>query len=321
MMNILRGRSQPLLALVLALAGTTAPALAQDGSSDTRLRRLEAEVQALKRQAGAAGTVAPQATPTTAPARAPGSPATTPVADLLSRMDAVEAQLTRLTAQNEENSNKLRLLEQRVAASESAAKAAAASEAVGPSDESASSSNLAAMSGSAGPARPAPTPAPARATPPAPAAKPAAPSSQRVAAVRAIVKPETNDAGEDEYTYGFRLWDAKFYPEAEQQLKLFLDKYPRHSRVSFARNLMGRALLDEGKPREAASWFLQNYQANKRGERAPDSLLFLAESMSRLKDTSRACIALAEFSDTYPQEVAGRLKSQYDATRASVKCN
>jgi len=327
-MNILRGRSQPLLALVLALAGTTAPALAQDGSADTRLRRLEAEVQALKRQAGAAGTVAPQATPTNAPTRAPGSPATTPVADLLSRMDAVEAQLTRLTAQNEENSNKLRLLEQRVAASESAAKAASTSEAIGPSDEgsSASSSNLAAMSGNttrpATPAAaPAPTPAPPRATPPAPAAKPAAPSAQRVAGVRAIVKPETNDAGEDEYTYGFRLWEAKFYPEAQQQLKLFIDKYPRHSRVSYARNLMGRALLDDGKPREAASWFLQNYQANKRGDRAPDSLLYLAESMSRLKDTSRACIALAEFSDTYPQEAAGRLKSQYDTTRASVKCN
>jgi TolA-binding protein len=139
--------------------------------------------------------------------------------------------------------------------------------------------------------------------------------------VRAIVKPLTTDAGDDEYTYGFRLWEAKFYPEAEQQLKLFLDKYPRHTRVSYARNLMGRALLADGKPRDAASWFLQNYQANKQGERAPDSLLFLAESMSQLKDSSRACIALAEFSDTYAQEAAGRLKSQFDATRGAVKCN
>ena len=55
--------------------------------------------------------------------------------------------------------------------------------------------------------------------------------------------------------------------------------------------------------------------------RAPDSLLLLAESMSRLKDTSRACIALAEFADTYPAEAAGRLLSQYNTTRAGVKCN
>ena len=43
--------------------------------------------------------------------------------------------------------------------------------------------------------------------------------------------------------------------------------------------------------------------------------------MSELKDSSRACIALTEFANTYPQEAAGRLKAQYDATRASVTCN
>ena len=83
----------------------------------------------------------------------------------------------------------------------------------------------------------------------------------------------------------------------------------------------GRTFLDEGKPREAAQWFLQNYQTNKAGERAPDSLLFLAESMRRMKDTQRACVALSQFADEYPREAAGRLKAQYDATRAGVNCN
>jgi TolA-binding protein len=138
--------------------------------------------------------------------------------------------------------------------------------------------------------------------------------------VRAIEKPATGDAGDDEYSYGFRLWDAKFFPEAQQQLKIFVDRYPRHSRISFGRNLLGRAFLDDGKPREAATWFLQNYQGDKRGARAPDSLLYLAESMRQLKDTSRACIALAEFSESYAAEAAGRLKSQYDATRNGLKC-
>ena len=327
------GRSRPLIAVILALAGTAAPVLAQDTSSDTRLRRLEAEVRDLRRDAGMDRTVPPQATPATTPTRVAGTPATTPVSDLLARMEAIETQLARLTAQNEESGNKLRLLEERVTANE--ARAAPAAVAATGSDSTtsgaaapaptatttASSSNLAAMSGTA--PRPVTTSAsiPAAGKPAATLPRAAAPSVQRVAAVRAIVKPQTTDAGEDEYTYGFRLWEAKFYPEAQQQLKLFLDKYPRHSRVSFARNLMGRALLDEGKPRDAAAWFLQNYQANKQGDRAPDSLLFLAESMSQLKDSSRACIALAEFADTYAEEAAGRLKSQYDATRGSVKCN
>jgi TolA-binding protein len=141
-----------------------------------------------------------------------------------------------------------------------------------------------------------------------------------VAAVRAIEKPATGDAGDDEYSYGYRLWEAKFFPEAQQQLKMFVDRYPRHARISFARNLLGRAFLDDGKPRDAATWFLQNFQADKTGARASDSLLLLAESMRQLKDTNRACIALAEFGDTYAAEAAGRLKSQYDATRGGVKC-
>ena len=152
-------------------------------------------------------------------------------------------------------------------------------------------------------------------------ARPSGPSAERLAGVQAIEKPSTGDAGADEYNYGFRLWDAKFYPEAVQQLTLFVEKYPNHAQISYGRNLLGRAYLDTGKPRDAAPWFLKNYQADKNGARAGDSLLYLAESMITLKDTKRACIALAEFSDTYPALAAGRLKSQFDANRARAKCS
>ena len=139
--------------------------------------------------------------------------------------------------------------------------------------------------------------------------------------MRAVIKPQTDDPGKDEYDYGFRLWEAKFYPEAQQQLSLYVEKYPRHAQISYGRNLLGRAYLDGGKPNEAAPWFLKNYQSDKQGARAPDSLLYLAESMIAVKDTKRACIALAEFGETYPAVASGRLKSQYDADRGKVKCN
>ena len=310
---------------MLALVSASVPAWAQDGAADTRLRRLEAEVRDLKRQAGAAGTIAPQATPRPVAGPIVGTPASTPVADLLARMDAIESQLARLTAQNEESGHKLRLLEERVAANEAAAKPSAPVLTAAPtSDTAASAAAVSVTPASTVPvavAAAAPAPKPTASTRTRPAAAGAAPSAQRVAAVRAVVKPQTNDAAEDEYTYGFRLWEAKFNPEAQQQLQLFLTKYPRHPRVSYARNLLGRSLLDEGKPYEAAKWFVQNYEANKRGDRAPDSLLYLAIAMRENKDTNRACIALTEFQEVYPQEAAGRLKSVYDATRGSVKCN
>jgi TolA-binding protein len=133
--------------------------------------------------------------------------------------------------------------------------------------------------------------------------------------------PQTGDVGEDEYLYGYELWNAKFYPEAQQQLQKFIDGHPKHKRLSYARNLLGRAFLDDGKPGTAAQWFVQNYQADKTGERAPDSLLYLAVAMTRLKETKRACVALTELKGNFPDAVAGRLKGDYARTRTTSGCN
>ena len=298
-------RHKPLMViLTLALA---APAFAQsvDPNLEVRMRKLEAEVSALQRVVfpGGDGRFFPQIQPTTGGATVSGTPATTPSADMLTRMDALEGHVSKLTAQVEEDRNRIDKLETRLAAVEAGKTAAATSE----------------------PAVVTPTPKPVIVTPPAPkpvtpVAKPVDPSAKRLAAVRAIAKPQTDDPGDDEYSYGFRLWEAKFQPEAQQQLKLFLTKYPKHARVSYARNLLGRSYLDEGNPREAASWFLQNYKADPKGDRAPDSLLYLGESMRQLKDTNRACVAVDQFARDFPKEAAGRLKAQYEATRGGLKC-
>lgn len=298
-----------LAALLLIAAPGAALAQSKTQAAEARLQKVEAEVQALQRQVFPGGDskyFPPEINKTPgAPATPAGTPATTPVTDLLTRMDSVEGQLARLTAQGEENGNRIATLEARLAALTPPPVVPAAAPALTTAAET-----------------PGAAPAPARpaAPPPAPA-RPKPPTADRVAAVKAIEKPQSKDPGDDAYSYGYRLWEARFYPEAEQQLQLFLDKYPRHDRASYARNLMGRTLLDEGKPREAAQWFLKNYQADKKGARAPDSLLYLAESMRLLKDTSRACIALGEFSSGYAAEAAGRLKTQYEATRSGLKCN
>ncbi|RJX67823.1 hypothetical protein D6858_07530 [Tsuneonella suprasediminis] len=295
-----------------AIAATATPVAAQDANSEARLKKVEAEIRALQRKVfpGADGKFfepqITQAQPTTTNTAAP---TTTAVTDILARLDALESQIAGLTAQTEVNTNAINVINQRLDTLSGVAPAATtttSSEAVG--------SNLSAMTGGASAPKPAAQPA-------QPAAKPSGPTAERLAAVQAIAKPQTGDAGDDEYSYGFRLWDAKFYPEAEQQLSLFVEKYPKHSRISYGRNLLGRAYLDDGKPKEAAAWFLKNYQSDKQGARAPDSLLYLAEAMIAMKDTKRACIALAEFSDTYPAVATGRLSGQYQANLKKVKCN
>jgi TolA-binding protein len=307
-----RGRALLGAVLLLGSALPSVHAFAQDSGDEARLRKLEAEVRALQRKVfpGGAGAtfqpeiVAPQSAPVTA------APSSTPITDLLGRMDAVEAQLARVTAETEQNSNRLSQLE-----AKQAAMTPPPADPVSPPP---------AASGSFAPpptSERRPTTRPAASPPPSSTSSSAKPSAGRTQAVRAIEKPQSDDPGDDDYSYGFRLFDAKFYPEAEQQLKLYLQQYPKHPRVSYARNLLGRAYLEDNEPREAAKWFLQNYQADKKGPRAADSLLYLARSMKQLGDTQRACVALGEFSITFAAEAAARLKPDYDDTRRGLSCS
>lgn len=316
------GRARLLIgAAMLGIAGSVAaPVFAQD--ADTRIRKLEAEVQALQRKVFPGATGRYFEPEITAAAPQPAAPTATsgPVTDLLARMDALEASLAQITARSEVNGNTIALLNARIAALENAAQAAGAPVGTGESPPSpaapspppppapaatgsaptASESNLAAMSDSA-------------------AAGEAAPPSPSTGAA-AIERPSTGDAGDDAYVYGFRLWEADHYPQAREQLQSFLQQYPSHSRASWGRNLLGRAFLDDGKPREAAEQFLKNYLDNRDGARAPDSLVYLAIATMNLGNKPKACEALEEFALVYPQEAAGRLAALYGDTRSQADC-
>jgi TolA-binding protein len=308
-----RHRSITAVFAALAFAGTalSAPALGQDDAA-TRIKKLEGEVRALQRKVFPGGDgkyfEAQIAAPATASAAQPALPETTPVTALLGRIDTLESALARATAQNEENANRLAKLEARLAALDAAATAPTSSATEPATVTAEATARPSSITGSLA-ANTAAMTATAR------------PSADRIAAVAAIEKPASGDKGEDDYLYGYRLWEAKFFPEAAAQLKATVDKYPRHKRVSYARNLLGRAYLDDGKPGTAAQAFLQNYQADKAGDRAPDSLLYLAVAMTKLKETQRACLALAEFAEVYPAEAAGRLSGQYAAAKSAVTCN
>lgn len=288
--------------------------------SETRLRKIEAEIRALQRNVFPGGDgrfFEPQISPGEGPSQAVTStrPSTTAVTDILARLDAMEAQLQRLTALSEENSNAISQFESRLAVLERSP-ASGANAGLAESEEArdvpSTENNLDAMTGGASSA----SNAQQTQAPP----EPAGPSAARLAAVQQITKPQTDDPADDEYSYGFRLWNAGFYPEARQQLASFVEQYSDHWRITWGRNLLGRAFLDDGMPEEAARWFLRNYQADRTAQRAPDSLLYLAESMIAMEDTNRACIALAEFGETYPAVASGRLLDDYENNRRKVTC-
>src|SRR5690606_5419718 len=103
----------------LLVAGAAAmvvpvPAAAQD---DARLRRIESELRALQRAVFPGGDgryFAPEVDTTTPqPQQTVGAPSTTPLTDVLARLDSLETQLARLTARSEENAHELRQLDRK----------------------------------------------------------------------------------------------------------------------------------------------------------------------------------------------------------------
>ncbi len=123
---------------------------------------------------------------------------------------------------------------------------------------------------------------------------------------------------DDEYTYGYPPVGSGYFPEARQQLSLYLQKYPQHARVGYGRNLLGRSFLDDGQPRERATGTSsRTTRSDKQGARAPDSLLYLRGIDDRDRRHQPRCIALAEFEgDVLRRSPPGGCRNSMTAPRA-----
>jgi TolA-binding protein len=286
----------------------SAPAIAQDANIDGRVGKLEKEMRAVQRQVfpnGAGKFIEPDIQSPTATTTSASS--TTATVDLTARVDALEAQLATLTGQVELQGNNMRGLEGRLKAIEAqlAARAASPVETIVPTATPTATATAPKSKGGAAPTKPVTT---AKANP------------ARVAAVAAIERPASGDEFEDGYNYGYRLWEAKFYPESQATLEEIVAKFPKHRRASYARNLLGRAWLDDKKPATAVKVFYENYKADPRGDRAPDSLLFLGSALTDLGKAAEACEAFGELAKAYPDAATGRLAERLTSSKTRAKC-
>ena len=304
--------------LIIALAASAGAALLPSLASaqrqapptpDQRLDRLEKQVQQVQRQLFPKGRPADTAGFADDPAATQSS-----VVGLDQRLDALERQVADLVRQSEENGNRLRNVEtgigqlksdqdQRIAALEQRMSEAAAALPV---------------------QVPAVTTAPA-ATPPKakpPISKPSMPKTSAAAPPPVATTPGTpaTDAGEEAYTAGFRLWESGQYDQAIESLKAFTSAYPGHRRASYANNLIGRALLDKGDARGAATALLANYRNNPGGERAQDSLYYLGQALMKLGQPGQACKAYAELDAVYGAKVRPDLKKLEAEAKAQAQC-
>jgi TolA-binding protein len=282
-----------LLGLAL-LAAAAVPAIAEAQPRDTvdqRVSRLEQQLRAVQRRVFPNGTVPvePEIGGQPVIQQPVGTAGGDAITSLTQRVDALETQLRALTGQIEENGYRTRQLEEQVARLRT---------------------DMTARMDRMDPPRPVEAPSPATQEPPA-----EAPASTQPTPPSASVPASAEEA----YNAGYRLWDQRHYTEAQAALEAAAARYPTGRWISWTRNLLGRAYLDDGKPATAARVLLANYQENARGDRAADSLFYLGQALTQLNRRTEACRVYDELARVYP-DVREQIGSQVPAARRAARC-
>lgn len=177
-----------------------------------------------------------------------------------------------------------------------------------PAPQSEADALLAQLTGEA-PATQSPAPAPAAAPQAAPA-----PGAVNTAPSQPSSLPSTQTAAlpdgtpRDKYMHAFGLLRQGKYDMASTSLRQFIEEHGDDKLASNARYWLGETYYVRGAFVEAAETFLEGYQTDPQGPKAPDALLKLGMSLASLNKKNEACAAFQKLRGDYPDAPAG-LKS------------
>lgn len=294
--------------IYVGLLSAALPALAQDTRQvERRVDKLESEMRAVQRKVfpgGNKGYFEPEIPPVQAPAATVGVPATSPVADLTTRVDALERQLQTITGQVEQANYKVRQLEEAMTRFRTDTEF-----------------RLTQLEGGGQPTAATTVPdggvlaLPAVKPPAATAAAPPAPKP-----APATAAPAPADAAEAAYQAAYASVVAKDNVKAVADLSDFVAKYPKSSRVSMANYWLGRTLIAQGEYDRAARVFFDNQQKNPTGDRAQESLYWLGDVLVRMERAPQACKVYDLARNVYANDMKPALKPQFANARTAAKC-
>ena len=288
-----------LFASFATLMIAASPALAQrDPTPEQRINRLEKQVRQVQKQVFPKGQPADTAGFVDDPAATQAS-----VSALIARIDSVERQMADLTRSSEENGNRIAVMEADLARLRADQERRLRDLETG---RAATAAGTTASDAGGEPVVGTDEPVPAASQP-------------KIETPRSSSATPT-DPAEAAYDKGYRLWTAGKYDPAITALNSMIKAFPDHRRVSWAHNLIGRAMLDKGQPRAAAEELLGNYRRDPKGERAQDSLFYLGKSLVRLGQPGQACKAYAELEDVYAGTLRAPLRNDLSAAKAEAKC-
>ncbi|SCA56804.1 putative TPR repeat containing exported protein [Candidatus Terasakiella magnetica] len=110
------------------------------------------------------------------------------------------------------------------------------------------------------------------------------------------------------------------FVNAEKNFKSFLETNKDHKLTGNVRYWLGETYYVQGNYAQAASTFLEGYQKSSRGAKAPDSLLKLGMSLTRMEKLREACATFGKLRADFPKMPA-HLSKTLERERSSAKCN
>ncbi len=136
-----------------------------------------------------------------------------------------------------------------------------------------------------------------------PPAKPVPAAPVPVAANVPSVLPQGTP--KEQYNYAFGLLRQANYDKAELALQEFVKLHPKENLAGNARYWLGETFYVRAAYVQAAEVFLEGYQADPKGPKAPDSLLKLGMSLAGLDKKREACAAFDKLTKDFPKISAG----------------
>lgn len=326
-------------AIVAAAWLTATPALAQSGDLGVvleRLERMERDVQALNRNVYRGGSAPTAASSAGMTGMAPGVDGGT-AAGLGIRMNDLESEQRNLNGQLESLNHSIRQMNQRLdklvsdidyrlgalERGRAASPEGAPGQSMVPQQAPTTSAQPAAAPGASQMSQPAPGPGSLGTLPSkdgktaamggmAPAAPAAAPPPAQTASLPA-------GSPKEQYDYALSLLQKGEYDKAEGALSAFLKANPKDGLANNARYWLGETYYVRGDFRKAVEVFLDSYQADPKGPKAPDGLLKMAMALGKLDKKRESCLTFTKLNQEFP-EASPNIKKAAEREGKALGC-
>jgi tol-pal system protein YbgF len=140
-------------------------------------------------------------------------------------------------------------------------------------------------------------------------------------AILKVPDPE-DDTPRSLYNRAFRLLNQTDYQGAEEQFRIFTQRYANDPLIGNAWYWLGETFYVRRDYVRAADSFRQGFEKLPEGPKAGDNLLKLALSLSALQKVQEACIVLRQVEEKYARQAENlRMRAQKEMNRLNCAAN